>query len=89
MVKLSATAKEAIERGKIEVKVWRAGALQNVELIATRLPIGGANYLILSTPRMIDLAELVRIAEEIGLPISAGNGKVYPKGKGASDFVGL
>ena len=89
MVRLGDKAKEAIERGRMEVRVRRAGALQNVELVAKRLPLGQTTYLALCTDKFIDLGELVRVAEEVGLPIISGNGKTFPRGKGAADFAGL
>ena len=88
-MKLSAVAQEVVERGKVEIKVRRAGALQRIEFSAKRPPIGNMQYLVLFTDRFVDLGELVRVAEEVGLPIFAANGKVFPKGKTAADFVGL
>lgn len=88
-MKLGAAAKEAMERGKVELLVWRAGVRQRVEFAAKRLPLGTVTYLALCTEKFIDLGELVRLAEETGLPVFAGNGKVFPKGKTAADFVGL
>jgi hypothetical protein len=89
VVRLSAAAQEAIEQGRVELKVWRAGARQNVEFAAKRFPAGSAQHLALCTDRFVDLGELVRIAEETGLPIFAANGRVFPKGKTAADFIGL
>ncbi|MDO8339760.1 MAG: hypothetical protein Q7T16_03820 [Candidatus Burarchaeum sp.] len=89
MVKLSAEAQEAVEKGKVEIKVWRAGALQRIEFSAKRFPTGNMQYLVLFTDRFVDLGELVRLAEEAGLPIFAANGKVFPRGKTSADFVGL
>ncbi len=89
MVKMSAAAQEAIEKGNVELKVWRAGALQRIDFSAKRLPAGNMQYLTLFTDRFVDLGELVRIAEEVGLPIFAANGKVFPRGKTSSDFIGL
>jgi len=89
VVKLGVAAQEAIERGRVELKVWRAGARQNVEFVAKRFPVGSARHLALCTDRFVDLGELVRIAEETGLPVFAANGRVFPRGKTAADFIGL
>lgn len=89
MVRFGEKAKGAMEKGKIEVKVRRAGVLQNLELVVGRFPIGSNKFLALCTDKYVDLGELVRVAEEVGLPIFAKSGRVFPRGKGAADFVGL
>jgi hypothetical protein len=57
------------------------------KIIREPFPTGPVPFL--TSDRFIDLPELVRIAEEYGLPVKAKNGKVFPKGKGAHDFSGL
>ena len=39
--------------------------------------------------RLLDRSELQRVANEIGLPIEAENGRAMPEGKGEKDFIGL
>ena len=86
---MSAAAQEAVEKGQMELKVWRAGALQWVAFAARRFPLGNVQHLALVTDKFVDLGELVRLAEETGLPVFAANGRVFPKGKTAADFIGL
>lgn len=89
MVKFNALARTAIDGGKIELRVWRAGIRQGVVFVVERPRLGATTHLALSTEKFVDLGELARIAEETGLPVFAANGRVFPKGKTAADFVGL
>ena len=89
MVRFGVEAKEALEKGKIEVRVRRAGVLQVLELVVKRFPLGSVTHVALCTDKFVDIGELVRVCEEIGLPVFAKNGKIFPRGKVASDFIGL
>ena len=89
MVRLGAVASEALEKGRVEVRVRRAGMLQNVELVLKRFPMGKVSHVALCTDKYIDIGELVRVVEVVGLPVFAKNGRAFPRGKGAVDFVGL
>ncbi|RLG18412.1 hypothetical protein DRN67_04215 [Candidatus Micrarchaeota archaeon] len=89
MVRFNPLARQALEKGEIEVRVRRSGVFQKLDLELKRFPAGGAQYVALCTDKIIDVGELVRVAEEVGLPVFARNGKVFPRGKRASDFVGL
>jgi hypothetical protein len=57
------------------------------KIVREETPAGPVPYL--TTDRLIDLPELMRVAEETGLPNSSPTGKVFPKGKKSSDFAGL
>lgn len=89
LVRLGKAATEALEKGKIEVRVRRAGVFQNLELVLKRFPLGVVSHVALCTDKYVDVGELVRVAGELGLPVFAGNGRVFPRGKSAADFVGL
>jgi hypothetical protein len=81
--------REALEKGKVELRLKRQGSFQRIEFVVKRFPLGKAAYAALCTDRIVDAGEMERLAAEMGLPIFSANGKIYPKGTGASDFVGL
>ncbi len=80
---------QVLKRSSIEIRVVRAGMFQRLPFKIEREPYPTGAVPFLASDRFIDLPELVRIAEEYGLPVKARNGKVFPKGKGAHDFSGL
>lgn len=81
---------EILASGSLEIRVKRNGMLQLLpfKVIRKKTPLGEVPYLTLEG-RFLDVSELVRIAEEFQLPVEASNGKLYPKGKKETDFVGL
>ena len=80
---------EVLKKEKFDLKVKRSGTLQFQEFKIIRVPSPNGAYALLETEKFIDLSELVRLAEELQLPIKAKNGTVFPRGKTTSDFVGL
>ncbi len=83
-------AKEVIKQGAIKAKVKRGGMLQFQEFKVKRINIGkDATFLELWLDNVIDLSELSRLSNEYGLPFEAHNGRVFPDGLGAKDFIGL
>jgi hypothetical protein len=83
------SAKEIVARGKVELRVRRAGVIQRQEFVVKKgmSPVGEYPYLFLD--KFIDLSELIRVSEECGLPATAKNGSVFPRGKTSSDFAHL
>jgi hypothetical protein len=61
--------------------------LLTFRVVRRQTPIGGVPYLVLD--RMLDLAELMKVAEEYSLPVESPTGKVFPRGKKETDFLGL
>ncbi|NYZ78711.1 hypothetical protein H0N99_01035 [Candidatus Micrarchaeota archaeon] len=82
-------SKVALKAGKIDIKVMRSGTLQFQEFVIKRIPSPVGAYPVLSVDKFIDMSELLRLAEEYQLPVSAKNGTAFPKGKISKDFVGL
>jgi hypothetical protein len=83
-------ARGIISAGGIKVKVRRAGMLQFQEFKVKRVGIGkGTAFLELWLDNVVDLSELLRLSNEFGLPFEAHNGRVFPNGLGAKDFIGL
>ncbi len=85
-LELSEQARQAIRSGSIKIRVMRSGMLQQLTFTVRKTAIGNITYTELYTERMVDTSELLRVATDIGLPISAANAHAFPKGKGASDF---
>lgn len=77
-----------LKKGKVEIEVMRAGSRQKIEFTVEReqTPVGKVPYL--TTERIIDLTELLRVAAEYDLPVKAPTGKFFPPGKKAIDYAG-
>ena len=80
---------EALQKGEIKIRVKRAGMFQLLTFNLTRrsTSLGPVPYLVLD--RFLDLSELMRVSEEYQLPVESPVGKVFPRGKKETDFVGL
>ncbi|MEM2137486.1 MAG: hypothetical protein QW568_00160 [Candidatus Anstonellaceae archaeon] len=81
---------EILAKGGMDIRVKRNGIYQLLpfKVIRKKTPLGEVPYLTLEN-KFLDVAELMRIAEECQLPVEASNGKVYPRGKKETDFAGL
>lgn len=84
-----ATIQGILKAGKIEIRVLRSGMWQRIVFEVKRINTPMGEYPLLSTDRQIDFREIVRVAQETGLPVQTPSGTSFPKGKGAKDFVGL
>jgi hypothetical protein len=82
-------ARNALKTGKVDIKVMRSGTLQFQEFVIKRIPSPVGAYPVLFVDKFIDMSELLRLAEEYQLPVSAKNGTAFPKGRISKDFVGL
>jgi len=82
-------AKDALKKEKVDIRVMRSGTLQFQEFMVKRIPSPVGAYPVLFVDKFVDMSELLRLAEEYQLPISAKNGTVFPKGKTSKDFAGL
>ena len=88
-MELSPRARDAIGRGAIKIRVVRNGMFQQLTFTVKKVQMGNITYTVLSTDRQVDISELTKISEEMGLPVEAQNGKAFPKGKSAVDFQNL
>jgi hypothetical protein len=84
---LSEQAKAIIKEGSVRVRVKRAGMLQFQIFTVKRVKAGQDEFVELWLDRVIDMSELERLANELGLPIETQNGRAFPEGKGAKDFI--
>lgn len=88
-MELSQKAKEIVARGAIKIRVVRNGMFQQLTFTVKKVKHGNIEYVELATERQIDISELAKIAEDVGLPVESQNGKAFPKGTSAVDFAGL
>lgn len=83
-------AMKIVKDGSIRLRVQRAGMLQFKVFVVKKMPFGKDDYYVeLFLDRVIDMSELQRVANETGLPVEAENGRAFPDGKGAKDFLNL
>lgn len=79
-----------VKAGRVRLRVQRAGMLQFKVFTIKKMPFGKDDYYVeLFLDRVIDMSELQRVANETGLPVEAENGRAFPDGKGAKDFLNL
>ncbi len=89
VMNLDDTAKKIIRDGRTMARVKRSGMIQSMTLMIKRVKLGDETFVELFIDRLIDMSELIRVANELGLPVEAQNGRAFPNGTGAKDFVGL
>ena len=79
--------KEILEKGYVDVKVAVSGIRQShrLNLVKEKSAHGVIPYLV--SPKYIPVAELIRLAALINLPIRYEKNVVFPPGKMASDFI--
>jgi len=82
-------ALKIISDGSIRIKVRRSGMYQYLVFKVKKIPIGQEYYVELFVDRVLEMSELQRVASETALPVEAENGKAFPEGKGAKDFLNL
>ena len=88
-MEIGETARNALAQGSIKVRVKRSGMLQQMTFTVKKVPLGKDYFIELFLDRVIDISELQRLANEIGLPVETQNGKAFPVGRGAKDFLNL
>jgi hypothetical protein len=86
-MELSESAKRIVSEGSVRVRLRRAGMLQFQIFKIRKVKLGSDEFTELFLDRVIDMSELIRVAEELGLPVEAQNGRAFPKGTGAKDFL--
>lgn len=84
---MASSSKEIIARGFIDVHVRVSGVRQCHRLIAIKEKTAFGLINCLSSRAEIPSFELIRVAEEFGLPIKTPSTIVFPKGKGPADFL--
>ncbi|MDE1869617.1 MAG: hypothetical protein KGH71_01360 [Candidatus Micrarchaeota archaeon] len=88
-MELTPQARMAIERGSIKIRVKRSGMYQMLTFSIRKVTKGNVSFVELFTDRVLDTSELLRVSNEVGLPLEAQNGNAFPKGTSAQNFVEL
>lgn len=86
---VSAKASGIIKNGSVVVRVKRSGMFQSLTLRIKKVSMGKDYFVELYFSRMLDMSELQRVANELGLPVEVENGRAFPEGTGATDFMNL
>jgi hypothetical protein len=77
---------QILTRGHIDMQVRVGGILQKHRLTVEKEKTAFGKVVYLSTKVNIPNGELVRMVEELQLPIKTPQGKIFPRGKGPWDF---
>ena len=86
---ISELGRRALREGSITIRVKRAGMLQQHKFTIKKVRLGSEEFVELFSDRMIDISELKRVANETGLPVEVQNGRAFPDGLGAKDFINV
>ena len=86
---LSENAKNIIRLGSIRIRLRRAGMFQFQTFTIRSVKHGSDSFVELYLDKVIDMSELLRIANETGLPVESQNGRAFPDGLGAKDFMNI
>ncbi len=84
---LSEAAKRVVSAGQVRERVRRAGMFQFQVFKIKRVPIGGTEFVELALDKVLDMSEVQRVADKFGLPVETQNGRAFPAGTGAKDFI--
>ena len=88
-MELTSQARQAMQNGSIKIRVKRSGMYQLLTFRIKKAQNGNVDFIELFTDRIVDTSELLKVSEDIGLPVEAPNAKVFPKGTSAQDFSSL
>jgi hypothetical protein len=83
----SQSVDEILKSGKVKVRVLRTGMFQVQTFVVRDVKFGSGAFYELFLDKVVELPELERVANEIGMPVEASNGRAFPKGKAAKDFL--
>ena len=88
-MELTESAKRILQAGKANIRVRRSGMFQVMPFVVRRVKAGQEEFVELYLDRVVDMPELIRVANETGLPVEAQNGRVFPDGRMAKDYIGF
>ncbi|MEM3841386.1 MAG: hypothetical protein QXN59_01680 [Candidatus Micrarchaeaceae archaeon] len=78
---------EILKKGSVKIRVKRAGMFQLQTFTVKKVKLGNDYFYELYTDKVVELPELARVANEVGIGVEASNGRVFPEGKSAKDFI--
>lgn len=77
---------EIIKKGSVEARVNISGMWQRITFNVSKKKAGNLEYYCLTTKKQVGAGELVRLANELGMPVESPAGSAFPNGKMAKDF---
>ena len=83
------TRAEILAAGKADIPVIHSSMRQRLEFVVVREKTPAGPVPFLTVKRWVDASQLLKLAQELDLPIAAPSGKYFAPGKKASDYVGL
>ncbi len=86
---LDENAMRIIKAGGARIRVKRSGMYQYLTFKIKKVEIGKDYFIELFVGRILDMSELQRVAKETSLPVEAENGRAFPEGMGAKDFLNI
>ena len=78
--------KKILKHGFAEIQVRASGMLQKHKFSLKKEKSAFGDYYLLEIDQPIGVAELMRVANEVDLPIRAPTGFFFPNGKTPKDF---
>lgn len=78
-----------LSAGKVDIPVVHSGMRQRFEFKVVREKTSAGTIPFLKVERWVDAAQLLKLAQELDLPIMAPSGKYFAPGKKALDYAGL
>jgi hypothetical protein len=80
-------AAKILKEGSVRIRVKRTGMFQFQVFKVRKVKVGNNEFVELYLDRVLDMPEIHRVAAETGLPVEATNGRAFPEGTGATDFL--
>jgi hypothetical protein len=81
------STEEILKRGFVDVKVYVSGLRQSHRLTIEREQMAQGLVPFLVCKHYVPTPELLRLSEELQLPVKCRDMRVFPKGKMAGDFA--
>ena len=86
---LDEKAAKILKDGSARIRVKRTGMYQYLVFKVRKVEVGRDYFVELYVDRVLDMSELQRVAKETCLPVEAENGRAFPEGMGAKDFLNI
>jgi hypothetical protein len=84
---LSEAARRIVAQEQVRERVRRAGMFQFQVFKVRMVPLAGGEFVELFLDKVLDMSEVQRVADKFRLPVETQNGRAFPSGTGAKDFM--
>lgn len=81
--------RKIMKEGSVRIRVKRSGMFQFQVFVVKKINIGKDYFVELFSAKVLDMSELQRVANELKMPVEAENGRAFPEGMGAKDFLNI